>query len=111
MRYWMTLAVLAAAAAAAPARAEMLDDAWFGAVRFDQLEYRAGEDTNVVAWDLEASRGSDDWKLALESEGEYAIRPDAFETMENKLVVRRLVHEFFDEIGRASGRARVSLYV
>ncbi|HEY9568455.1 MAG TPA: copper resistance protein B [Thalassobaculum sp.] len=96
MRYWMTLAVLAAAAAAAPARAEMLDDAWFGAVRFDQLEYRAGEDTNVVAWDLEASWGSDEWKLALESEGEYAIRPDAFETMENQLVVRRMVSEFFD---------------
>src|SRR3546814_14891422 len=74
----------------------MLDDAWVGAVRFDQLEYRAGEDTNVVAWDLEASWGSDEWKLALESEGEYAIRPDAFETMENQLVVRRMVSEFFD---------------
>src|SRR3546814_7695341 len=74
----------------------MLDDAWVGAVRFDQLEYRAGEDTNVVAWDLEASWGSDEWNLALESEGEYAIRPDAFETMENQLVVRRMVSEFFD---------------
>src|SRR3546814_16518765 len=96
MRYWMTLAVLAAAAAAAPARAEMLDDAWFGAVRFDQLEYRAGEDTNVVAWVLEASWGSDEWKLALASEGEYAIRPAALETMENQLGVRRMVAEVFD---------------
>ena len=80
MRYWMTLAAVAAAAIVTPARAEM-GDAWFGAVRFDHLEYRAGEDTNLAAWDLEASYGSDDWKLALESEGEYAIRPDAFETL------------------------------
>lgn len=97
MRYWMTLAALAAAVAvSAPARGEMLDDAWFGAVRFDQLEYRAGEDTNLAAWDLEASWGSDEWKLGLESEGEYALRPDAFETLENQLVVRRMVSEFFD---------------
>lgn len=96
MRYWMTLAALAAAAAVMPAQAEMLDDAWFGAVRFDQLEYRAGEDSNIAAWDLEASWGSDEWKLGLESEGEYAIRPDAFETLENQLVVRRMVSEFFD---------------
>lgn len=96
MRNWMMMAAVATAAAVAPARAEMLDDAWFGAVRLDQLEYRAGEDSNVAAWDLEASWGSDEWKLALESEAEYAIRADAFETLENRLVVRRMVSEFFD---------------
>lgn len=95
MRMWMALA-LAAVAAAAPARAEMLDDAWFAAVRVDQLEYRAGGDSNLAAWDLEASYGSDEWKLALESEAEYALRPDEFETLENRLVVRRMVSEFFD---------------
>lgn len=93
---------LAAAAAAValtvalPARAEMLDDAIFTSVRFDQLEIRAGEGTNVAAWDLEAWAGGDVWKLALESEGEYVMRSNQFETLENQIVVRRLVSDFFD---------------
>ncbi|GHD45864.1 hypothetical protein GCM10017083_14410 [Thalassobaculum fulvum] len=79
-----------------PARADVMDNAMFTSVRFDQLEYRAGEDTNLAAWDLEAWAGGDVWKLALESEGEYALRPDRFENLENQLVVRRMVSDFFD---------------
>ncbi|MEQ8818443.1 MAG: copper resistance protein B [Thalassobaculum sp.] len=79
-----------------PAQAEMLDDAMFTSVRLDRLEYRVGDGSNVAAWDAEAWIGGDYWKLALESEGEYATRPGTFETLENQLVVRRLVSDFFD---------------
>ena len=89
-------AAAVAVALALPARADVLDDAIFTSARFDQLEYRAGEDSNIAAWDLEAWVGGDVWKLALESEGEYATRPDRFETLENQLVVRRMVSDFFD---------------
>ena len=34
--------------------------------------------------------GGDDWKLAVESEGEYLTRSKTFETLENQLLVRRL---------------------
>lgn len=83
-------------AIAAPARAEVMDDAMFTSVRFDQLEYRVGDGSNVAAWDLEAWVGGDYWKLALESEGEYVTRSGQFETLENQLVVRRMVSDFFD---------------
>lgn len=83
-------------AAAIPARAEMMDDALFTSVSFDQLEVRAGEGSTMAAWDAEAWIGGDYWKLALESEGEYATRSGTFEKLENQLVVRRLVSDFFD---------------
>src|SRR3546814_17484428 len=70
--------------------AEMLDDAIFTSVRFDQLEIRAGEGTNVAAWDLEAWAGGDIWKLALESEGEYAMRSNRLETLEKDRKSTRL---------------------
>lgn len=99
MRGSTQMAAVAAAlmlTATLPARAEMLDNAMFTSVRFDQLEYRVGDGSNVAAWDVEAWIGGDYWKLALESEGEYAVRSKSFETLENQLVVRRLVSDFFD---------------
>lgn len=99
MRQSSRLAAFGAAvllAAALPAQAEMLDDALFTSVRFDQLEYRVGDGSNIAAWDAEAWVGGDYWKLALESEGEYATRSRRFETLENQLVVRRMVSDFFD---------------
>jgi copper resistance protein B len=95
-RGWAVAAAAVMASFVLPARAETLDDAIFTSVRFDQLEYRAGEDTGVAAWDLEAWAGGDVWKLAVESEAEYALRPNRFETLENQLVVRRMVSDFFD---------------
>src|SRR3546814_18238813 len=74
----------------------MRDDRILTSGRVDQLEIRAGEGTNVAAWDLEAWAGGDIWKLALESEGEYAMRSNRLETLENQIVVRRLVSDFFD---------------
>ena len=99
MRYRHHLAVTLAAiilAAAPLAVAEMMDHAVFTSVRFDHLEYRAGEGSDVAAWDVEAWVGNDEWKLAVESEAEYETRHRTFETLENQLVVRRMVSEFFD---------------
>lgn len=87
---------IALAALTVPSQAEMLDDAIFTGLRIDQLEYRAGETTGIGAWEAEAWAGDDRWKLALESEAEYAIRSDRFEVLENRVVVRRAVSEYFD---------------
>lgn len=65
-------------------------------VTAEQLEYRLGDDTDVAAWDVGAEVGTDEWKLALDSVGEYATEPDAFETLEHQLTVRRLWTRFFD---------------
>lgn len=89
-------AMLAAVLSAPSAEAEMMDDAIFSSVLVDKLEYRAGDDGAALAWDLTAWAGGDEWKLALESEGEYARRPDSFEKLENQVYVRRMVTEFFD---------------
>jgi copper resistance protein B len=62
----------------------------------EQLEYRGSPDSNMLAWDGDFVVGTDEWKLVLQSEGEYAIEPDQFETLENQLLVRRLLTEFFD---------------
>ncbi|MCB1807253.1 MAG: copper resistance protein B, partial [Candidatus Competibacteraceae bacterium] len=47
-------------------------------------------------WDGDAFVGTDEWKLRLQSEGEYIKGPDVFETLENQLLVQRLVSDFFD---------------
>lgn len=92
----VALAATALVTLAIPSQAEMLDDAIFTGLRIDQLEYRAGDSAGIGAWEAEAWAGDDRWKLALESEAEYAFRPDRFEVLENRVVVRRAVSEFFD---------------
>lgn len=68
----------------------------FYGLSFEQLEYRVGDDDDVLAWDGDAFVGTDEWKLRLQSEGEYIKGPDVFETLENQLLVQRLVSDFFD---------------
>lgn len=65
-------------------------------VTAEQLEYRVGDDTDLVAWDIGAEVGTDEWTVALDSVGEYATEPDAFETLEHQLTVRRPWTRFFD---------------
>lgn len=105
MRKAIVTAVLALAAMpfAPEARAEGKEEPIFTSVLVDRLEVRASGDSNVTAWDAEAWAGGDLWKVGLESEGEYAHRPDSFETLENRLLVRRMVSDFFD--ARAGVRA------
>lgn len=62
----------------------------------EQLEYRFGEDGDVMAWDGDAFVGTDEWKLKLQSEAEYEDREDKFETLENQIFVQRLIGTFWD---------------
>ena len=87
---------LAALLLCAPARAEVLDDRWFFTTTIERLEYRFGDGGSVGAWEAEARIGGDAWKFALESEGERDFGAREWEALENQLIVRRTVSEFFD---------------
>lgn len=64
-------------------------------VQLERFEYRAG-DGDVLAWDGEAVIGTDEWKLRLTSEAEYARDESAFETLEHQFAVQVPVSDFFD---------------
>ena len=57
---------------ASPAFAEQL--IW--GVQAEQLEYRIGDETDVVAWDVDAQIGTDELKLVFRSEGEFETTGD-----------------------------------
>ncbi|SMF22484.1 copper resistance protein B [Tistlia consotensis] len=63
---------------------------------FERLEYRLGDGSDLVAWQGDGWVGSDEWKLRLHSEGEWAVEGGGFETLENQLLVQHPVSDFFD---------------
>jgi len=65
-------------------------------LKFEQLEYRFGDQTDVTAWDGDLWVGTDEWKFRGTSEGEYAREGRSFETLEHQLFVQRMVSTFFD---------------
>ncbi|MDF1736711.1 MAG: copper resistance protein B [Minwuia sp.] len=67
-------------------------------IQAEQAEYRFGGDTDVAAWDLDALYGNDDLRVVLRSEGEYGIREESFETLENQLRLSTPVSDFFDGV-------------
>lgn len=78
--------------AAWPAAAEPL--VWgFSA---EQLEYRVGDETDVLAWDFDAFAGSDELRLVWRSEAEYGTDEDEFETLENQLRLHWPIGDFWD---------------
>jgi len=95
--------ILGAAAAATvmlvvsfqPAAAQEAQQLIYG-LKFEQLEYRFGDQTDVTAWDGDAWLGNDEWKLRLTSEGEYLREGGNFETLEHQLFVQRMISTFFD---------------
>jgi len=78
--------------AAAPVSAQQL--IW--GVQAEQLEYRAGEGPDILAWDADAIVGTDELKLRLRSEGEYALEENTVETLENQVRIETPVSDFFD---------------
>lgn len=86
---------LATAILAGPAAAQEGPFIAYGAT-FEQFEYRGSPDSNILAWDGDFFVGTDEWKLVWQTEAEYAIEPDEFETLENQVLVRRMVTDFFD---------------
>lgn len=68
------------------------------AIQIEQAEYRVGDGLNVLAWDLDAYVGSDEFKVAWRSEGEFDLDEEAFETLENQLRVQVPISTFFDAV-------------
>lgn len=70
---------------------------YFYGVHFEQFEYRTGGGSEqVLAWDGDAIFGDDHWKLRVQSEGEYDLIDNSFETLEHQFLVQRLISAFFD---------------
>lgn len=65
----------------------------------EQLEFRAGEDENVGAWDFDAFAGTDELRVVLRSEAEYGFEEEKFETLENQLRLQTPISTFFDAVG------------
>ena len=78
------LSALALIAAAGPALAE---PAIWG-LQVEQLEYRFGEDEDVLAWDFDAVAGTDELRFVWRSEAELLSGPGTFETLENQARVQ-----------------------
>ena len=91
----LAVGVIAPAALSAPAVAQEGPFIAHG-ITVEQFEYRGNPDSNVFAWDGDFFIGTDEWKFVWQSEGEYELESDAFETLENQLLVRRLITDFFD---------------
>jgi copper resistance protein B len=68
----------------------------FYGLSFEQLEYRFGDDEDVLAWHGDAFIGTDEWKLRLQSEGEYLEKSALFEKLEHQIAVQKQISAFFD---------------
>ena len=77
------------------ASAQKESQVYYG-IMLEQLEHRWGDDGDVLAWDGDALIGTDEWKLRWQSEGEFGREEDEFETLENQLLVQRMISDFFD---------------
>lgn len=65
----------------------------------EQLEFRAGENENVGAWDVDAFAGTDELRIVLRSEAEYGFEEEKFETLENQFRLQTPISPFFDAVG------------
>lgn len=86
--------VLTAGAAIA---AEPTSSVFYG-VQVEQLEVRKQGGAEVLAWDFDATIGTDEIKGVIRSEAEYDLRGDEFETLEIQLRGAVPVSPFFDVI-------------
>ncbi|HZH29137.1 MAG TPA: copper resistance protein B [Azospirillaceae bacterium] len=73
----------------------MMDDHWYHQVLVDQLEYRARDGNDAVAWDAQAWIGGDYNRLLLRTEGEW-VRHEGVESAEVQALYSRLVGYFWD---------------
>lgn len=64
----------------------------------EQAEIRVNDGTEILAWDFDAIIGTDEVKFVWRSEGEYDLREDEFETLENQFRVSVPISPFFDAI-------------
>lgn len=89
------IGLLCLAASSFPATAQEKSPLFYS-VTLEQFEYRFGDESDVGAWDGDAIIGRDEWKLRLQSEGEYQRKSSSFETLENQFLIQVPVSDFFD---------------
>ncbi|TNF01185.1 MAG: copper resistance protein B [Gammaproteobacteria bacterium] len=66
-------------------------------VQFEELEYRySDDDEELGVWNADAFYGTDELKFRWLGKGEYAIEEQAYETLENQLVLQTPISAFFD---------------
>lgn len=83
---------LAATDAHAAEKAGMI----FHSIQFEEFEYRASDDSDLITWDGEAYIGKDEGKIYLRSTAEYAVQEQVFERLEHQLFYQLPVSGFFD---------------
>jgi len=66
-------------------------------VQFEELEYRySDDDEELGVWNGDAFYGTDELKFRWLTKGEYAIEEEAYEKLENQLLLQTPVSDFFD---------------
>jgi len=101
MKYRNTAAGVVAAALVAPAYlagAPAYAEAVIWGIQAEQLEYRTGDGSDILAWDFDAVIGTDELKFVWRSEAEYAFDGDFFETFENQARLQMPISDFFDGV-------------
>lgn len=68
----------------------------YGALAFEKLEYRFGDDEDTFVFDGDAFVGTDEHKLRLRTEGEYVINEEVLEELESQILYQRPISDFFD---------------
>lgn len=105
----MNRRLIAAALIGALASLTAIGQAWaqekaallYGA-QLEEFEYRWGDEAErLIAWDGDAFVGTDELKLRWLGGGEFDSRKDAFEGLENRLVLQVPISTFFDLKGGA----------
>lgn len=90
--------VLAGAIAPALLAAPALPEPVVWGIQAEQLEYRAGDGSDLLAWDVDAFAGTDELRFLWRSEAEFAIDEDVFENLENQARLQTPVSDFFDAV-------------
>lgn len=72
------------------------DSPTFFTLRGDRFEYRSFDDGETVLWDVRAWAQRDYNKLFFESEGEYSLDEDTFESLETRFLYGRAITSFWD---------------
>ena len=89
-------ATMGAAVFLLPSAAAALEEPLIWGIQIDRLEYRFGDSSDVLAWEAEALAGTDEIKIVLGSEAEFATEGDAFETLETQLRAQTPISDFAD---------------
>ncbi|SFM69509.1 copper resistance protein B [Marinobacter zhejiangensis] len=97
---WLALLMAAPLATAQAAGSEQEDTQsarYFWGAQFEEVEYRySDEDDTLFTWDGDLFYGRDELKLRWLTKGEYEQEHDAYEQLENQLLVQTPVSDFFD---------------